>query len=413
MVSKTLPDGWWISKLGDLGQVVTGKTPPTKHREYYGGETPFITPTDMDGRKVIDTTERYLTEKGGQSVRSSLIPTGAVFVSCIGSDMGKVGIAGTSSVTNQQINSIIVEPPNDPEYVYYQLSARKDEFQRLATSGSAQPILNKGHFSELEIILPPPDEQRAIAHILGTLDDKIELNRQMNQTLEAMAQTLFKSWFMDFEPFRDQGMQDSPLGEIPVGWKVEPLDKIAHFLNGLALQKYPPEGDEFLPVIKIVELRRGVSESSGKASSLIDKAYIVQDGDILFSWSGSLEVCIWCGGKGALNQHLFKVTSTAYPKWFYYHWIKYHLPEFQAIAAGKATTMGHIQRYHLSSALVVIPPKNVLETMDKMISPLLDRMINNNLESHTLASIRDTLLPKLLSGEIRVKDAEKFVEGKI
>jgi len=300
---------------------------------------------------------------------------------------------------------------SDNLFVYY--LARDPKFrsysiqQMEGTSGRQRVPVSA--LSKQTIELPPLPEQRAIAYILGTLDDKIELNRRMNQTLEAMARALFKSCFVDFEPFRDQGMQDSPLGEIPVGWQTKPLDKVAYFLNGLALQEYPPEGEDYLPVIKIVELRRGVTESSGRASPFIGKEYIVEDGDILFSWSGSLEVCIWCGGRGALNQHLFKVTSTAYPKWFYYHWIKYHLPEFQAIAAGKATTMGHIQRYHLRSALVVIPPKNILEAMDKMISPLLAGMIDNNLESRTLAIIRDTLLPKLLSGEIRFKEAAKFI----
>jgi len=186
---------------------------------------------------------------------------------------------------------------------------------------------------------------------------------------------------------------------------------IADFLNGLALQKYPPEGDDYLPVIKIAELRKGITESSGKASPNIDEKYIVQDGDVLFSWSGSLEALIWCGGKGALNQHLFKVTSRSYPKWFYYEWVKFHLADFQAIAASKATTMGHIQRHHLTEAFVVVAPDNLIKAMGKRMSPLLEKFINNNLESQVLTSIRDALLPKLLSGEIRVQDAETVVEA--
>ena len=123
-------------------------------------------------------------------------------------------------------------------------------------------------------------------------------------------------------------------GEEPRGWYVKQIDKIADFLNGLALKKY-------LPVIKIRELRQGITESSDRTSSDIDEKYVVEDGDILFSWSGGLTTCIWCGGNGALKQHLFKVTSQSYPKWFYYQLIQYHLPEFQHIAAGKTTTMGH------------------------------------------------------------------------
>lgn len=266
--------------------------------------------------------------------------------------------------------------------------------------------------------------------MLGSLDDKIELNRRTNATLEAMARTLFQSWFVDFDPVRAKmegrqpvGMddktavlfpeefEDSVLGEVPKGWLIKPLDQVADFLNGLALQKYPPTGIGNLPVIKIAELRRGVTDSSGRASSNIDAKYIVEDGNVLFSWSGSLGSCIWTGGRGALNQHLFKVTSAQYPKWFYYHWIKEHLPEFQAIAAGKATTMGHIQRHHLADVLVLIPPTRLMQAMDDVMEPLLDRHISNSLEARTATTIRDALLPKLLSGELRVEEAEQKLEA--
>src|SRR5690606_35010800 len=144
---------------------------------------------------------------------------------------------------------------------------------------------------------------------------KIDLNHQMNSTLEQIAQTLFKHWFIDFEfpdengnPYKSSGgrMVDSELGEIPEGWEVKPIDEVADFLNGLALQKYPAENDDYLPVIKIRELKQGITEVTDKASSKIEEKYIINDGDILFSWSGSLECCIWCNGKGALNQHIFK-----------------------------------------------------------------------------------------------------------
>ena len=322
-----------------------------------------------------------------------------------------MAIAGVPVSTNQGFRSLVPRDGFSSEFIYYLLKANTEHLKNHA-SGTTFGELAGTTLQSLRFRFPHITEQRAIAHILGTLDDKIELNRRMNQTLEAMAQALFKSWFVDFEPFRRQGMQDSPLGKIPVGWVVKRLDEVARFVNGLALQRYPPAGEDYLPVIKIAELRRGVTESSGKASPYIDNEYIIEDGNVLFSWSGSLEVCIWCGGRGALNQHLFKVTSAYYPKWFYYFWIKYHLPEFQAIASGKATTMGHIQRYHLSNAFVAIPPQEELDQLDKVITPLVEHMVANNLKSRTIVEIRDVLLPKLLSGEIRVEDAEKFVEVK-
>ena len=307
----------------------------------------------------------------------------------------------------------------DLRWAYYQLLTQDINGM---DSGSAIPSTSRPDFYALPVKLPSIPEQRAIVDVLGSLDDKIELNRCMNTTLEAMAKALFKSWFVDFDPVRAKaeyrqpyGMdaetaalfpddfEESPLGEIPRGWKVRTLDGIAKYLNGLALQKFPPKCDDYLPVIKIAQLRKNSTEYADKASTNLDPDYIVDDGDVLFSWSGSLEVVIWCGGKGALNQHLFKVTSDIYPKWFYYLWTKHHLADFQQIAAGKATTMGHIQRHHLKQALTLVPPKRTLHWMTEQISPMIDLYIKNAVQSRNLAAMRDGLLPRLMRGEVRVR----------
>ncbi len=294
--------------------------------------------------------------------------------------------------------------------------------------GTLIPHFKKGDFDKLLLPVPSRESQQFIGDIYFELSAKIELNRQMNVTLESLARAIFKSWFVDFDPVRAKavgeppvgmdaataalfpdGFVESELGEIPKGWVVKPLDEIADYLNGLALQKFPPEGTEYLPVIKIAQLRKNDTKDADKASADIDPVYIVNDGDVLFSWSGSLEVSLWCGGTGALNQHLFKVTSSDYPKWFYYLWTKHYLPDFQQIAAGKATTMGHIQRHHLSEALVIVPPSQALQWMTEQMKPLIDLYIQNAVQSRTLAELRDTLLPKLISGEVRVPDAERIV----
>jgi len=254
------------------------------------------------------------------------------------------------------------------------------------------------------------------------------LNRRMNETLEAMARALFKSWFVDFDPAHAKAAGQKPrglaphiarlfpdsfveseLGEIPKGWEIKGLDETARFLNGLALQKYPPKDGRSLPVIKIAQLRAGNTEGADSASADIEEDYIVKDGDALFSWSGSLECELWTGGSGALNQHLFKVTLVAYPKWFCYLWVHEHLENFRYIAAGKATTMGHIQRHHLSDAKVVVPDRGVFDATNNLLSPIIGQIIQRRIESRTLASLRDALLPKLISGEIRVGDAERIV----
>ncbi len=191
--------------------------------------------------------------------------------------------------------------------------------------------------------------------------------------------------------------------EIPKNWLVKPIDEVAAFLNGLAMQKYPAVDEtEFLPVIKIRELRQGITDSTDKASLSIPKEYVVHDGDVLFSWSGSLEVVTWTSGEGALNQHLFKVTSKDYPKWFYYYWLLQHLPEYRRVAEGKATTMGHIQRHHLKISLVLVPDMTALQTMDKILDSIIEKIIQVNIESRNLSRIRDSLLSKLMSGKIRV-----------
>jgi type I restriction enzyme S subunit len=295
---------------------------------------------------------------------------------------------------------------------------------------TVQATLNLGDVAQLPIVLPPPREREAIAHILGTLDDKIELNHRMNETLEAMARALFESWFVDFDPVRakaegrDTGLpphiadlfpdsfEDSELGEIPEGWEVRSLDEIAGFLNGLALQKYPPRDSSWLPVIKIAQLRAGNTRGADRASAELDPVYVVEDGDILFSWSGSLECVLWAGGKGALNQHLFEVTSATYPRWLCYLGIHQHLDEFRQIAAGKATTMGHIQRRHLSDAKLSIPPPDLLKTTGTFIEPAIESTWRCKVQSHTLAALRDTLLPKLISGEMRIRDAMRLAEEK-
>ena len=309
----------------------------------------------------------------------------------------------------------------DPQFLYYTL--RSKDFRGFAAAHATGTTVRRVRPADVlsyEFRLPPLEEQRAIARVLGALDDKIELNRRMSETLEEMARALFRSWFVDFEPVRAKAkgrpsglppdldalfpasFEASELGEIPAGWEVRSLDEIATFTNGLALQRFPPEGDEWLPVIKIAEMKRGYTARTSKASTSIDPRYIVEDGDLLFSWSGSLELVLWTHGRGALNQHLFKVTSDEFPRWFYSGWTRKHLDDFRGIAAGKATTMGHIQRHHLTDAKVVVPPTGLVVSGDKHLADLVRRRVGLAVQSRDLAKQRDTLLPRLVSGESRV-----------
>ncbi len=297
-----------------------------------------------------------------------------------------------------------------------------EQIGKFLNVGAVFDSLTCAEIPNFRLPIPPIKEQRAIASVLGALDDKIELNRRMNTTLDAMARALFQSWFVDFDPVRAKldgrqptgldpataalfpnEFEDSDLGPIPKGWEIKSLDQIATYLNGLALQRFPPGDGKTLPVIKIAQLRQGNSVGADRCNTKVPYEYVIQDGDVLFSWSGTLEVELWCGGDGALNQHLFKVMSTDFPKWFYYFWTCYHLDDFRLIAADKATTMGHIQRKHITAAKVLVPPRPLLENLTNYMSPLIDKIITDCIESRILALLRDTLLPRLLSGELRIE----------
>lgn len=302
----------------------------------------------------------------------------------------------------------------NPKYVKYFLMS--DEYKGWVSSfntGSTRGNINAQTYASLEIPLLPTDQQNLIADVLSALDDKIEINNKINENLEAQAQAIFKQWFVDFEfpdeegkPYKSNGGKfiDSELGKIPEGWKVGTLTQIASFLNGLAMQKFRPKEDEKgFPVLKIKELRQGCCDfSSDLCSERIDNNYIINNGDIIFSWSGTLMIDFWTGGICGLNQHLFKVESENYEDWFIFSWTKHHLDDFIRIAKDKAVTMGHIKREHLDKAKILIPTNEIYSDVTKILKPIFGSIINLRIENNNLSEIRDGLLPKLMSGEVRV-----------
>jgi type I restriction enzyme S subunit len=383
---------------------------------------------------ITDTREfRFFVdeEKFKELSRFQVRPNDLI-ISCSGT-VGRISIIQPDDpmgIISQAL--LILRPRADlilPTFLYYFFSTPEGQHALVqASHGSVQVnIAPRAVVEQIEVPTPEISEQHAIAHVLGTLDDKIELNRRMSETLDSIAQALFKSWFVDFDPVRakaegrDPGLPkpladlfpsslvESEVGDIPKGWEVRGLAELARFLNGLALQKYPPKDGPSLPVIKIAQLRAGSADGADRATADLDADYIVEDGDVLFSWSGSLECVLWAGGQGALNQHLFKVTSAKYPKWLYYLWIRQHLQDFRHIAAAKATTMGHIQRHHLAGAKVILPPATLIQTADRHIGPLIEAIPSHLVQSRTLAATRDALLPKLVSGELRLEDFSRTI----
>ena len=270
-------------------------------------------------------------------------------------------------------------------------SARIQKQIEQTSVGDVIPHFKKSFFNRLLIPIPPMQIQRIIGDYYFAFSEKVEMNKKINDNLEQQAQAIFR--------------QELLLnGELPPNWTTGSLLDIANYLNGLAMQKFRPvDGESGLPVLKIKELRQGFCDySSELCSPNIKPEFIVHDGDVIFSWSGSLLVDLWCGGACGLNQHLFKVTSDKYPKWFYYAWTAHHLARFVAIAADKATTMGHIKREDLAKAEVIIPNTASMERIGGVLEPIYDLIINQRIENRKLSMLRDSLLPKLMSGELDV-----------
>lgn len=392
---------WKEFKLGEIYKVHNGLS---KGREFFGSGFPFISfstvfnkwfiPDDIkDLAQTTDTEQESYSIKAGDVLVTRTSETAdELGMSCVAlKDIPKATYNGFCKRMRQYNKDVDVYP----KYVgYYMRNPEfRNRFLAFAGSMSTRASLTNEALLGLTIKLPPLAEQQRIADILSSLDDKIELNNKINDNLEKQAQALFKNWFIDYAPFG---------GQMPEDWKVGSLTDIADYLNGLAMQKFRPKGNEIgLPVLKIKELRQGFSgEDAELCSPNIKPEYIVNDGDVIFSWSGSLLVDLWCGGKCGLNQHLFKVTSQKYDKWFYYLWTKHHLDRFVFLAADKATTMGHIKREELDKAEVCIPSETDYKKIGSVLELIIDSIIKNKIENQRLTTLRDTLLTKLMSGEV-------------
>lgn len=370
---------WKEVTISDIANLKNGKKRPSE-----SGDVPVF-----GGNGIMD----YVNSFNGED--TIVIGRVGAYCGCVYLSKGKCWVSDNAIAAK-------AKEDNDNEYLYYLLSSLNLNYHHI---GGAQPLMTQDIIGRIEVIVPQmKDDQRRIASILSSLDRKIELNNKINADLEEMAQAIFKNWFVDFEPFKNGKFVDSELGMIPEGWKVGRLTEIASYMNGLAMQKFPPENNEdSLPVLKIKELGQGFcGTDSDRCSCNIKDECKIHNGDVIFSWSGTLLVDVWCGGDCGLNQHLFKVTSKDYPKWFYYYWTKHHLQEFIHIAKDKAVTMGHIKRGHLEEAMVAIPDNDSMEKAHELFEPILSKMISLRLESSRLSLLRDTLLPRLMSGELEV-----------
>lgn len=373
---------WKEYKLGEIIKIVGGGTPKTSECRYWNGNIPWLSVVDFNNdRKYVYETEKHISVEGLNNSSTKILSKGDIIISARGT-VGAMAMLGKDMAFNQSCYGIQPTKLVDRDYLYYLLFSSIQELKHNSHGGVFDTI-TRDTFDTIEILLPSLKEQKRIASILSSLDDKIDLLHQENKTLEAMAETLFRKWFIE---------------DAKEEWEEKPLSSIANFLNGLACQKYPPMNFvDRLPVLKIRELTNGIGIDCDWATTDVASEYIVHSGDVLFAWSASLMVKIWDGTDCILNQHLFKVTSNDYPKWFYYLWCKYHLNEFIAIATSHATTMGHIKRSDLDKAMVLVPESSVILAMTNIMNPLLSKIENNNKEIHCLVVLRDILLQKMMS----------------
>lgn len=269
-----------------------------------------------------------------------------------------------------------------PEYLMLWFSRPEfDRYARFKSHGSVREVMDWEEMCKVELPVPDIEKQRKIVKAYKTITDRIALKQKINDNLEAQLTTLFKEKILDSE-------------ELAV---VEPLDLNIDFINGLAMQNFrPEENEEFLPVIKIRELSQGYCDNNSEfCTDKIDKSHIINKGDLVFSWSGSLQVAFWTSDRAGLNQHLFKVVSATYPQWYVYLWVKHHLLNFQRIAENKGTTFGHIKREDLHSAMIKTVDEYTIASLNKVFSPILSAYLKNAAEVHRLADVQKVLLARL------------------
>ena len=283
-----------------------------------------------------------------------------------------------------------------------------------AGAGSTRAYLGITGQHNLSLRITDIFTQGRIADVLSSIDAKIILNNLINHELEMMARTLYDYWFVQFDypdangkPYKTSGgkMVYKPTlkREIPEGWGCGTLLDIATFTNGLACQKYRPKNEQSYRVIKIREMGEGFTDNSELVTVNIPEKVIVNNGDVLFSWSATLDVKIWAGGKGALNQHIFKITSIEYPKSYYYFQLLNYLQHFKMMAELRKTTMGHITQEHLQQSVITIPPIDLITQLDEVIKPILEKKVKLEEENQQLAQLRDWLLPMLMNGQVKVQ----------
>ena len=408
--------------ISDIGKVVTGKTPRTSIVENYGGDIPFLTPSDDLSYKSVPKTGKTLPEQGLNEVKNCLLPPHSVCVSCIGTDLGKVVMTSEPTITNQQFNSIIPNRRFDADFVYYLMTLVGKELNYLSKTSTAVPIINKSSFSNYEVEVPDLETQEKIASILSSLDSKIELNRRINDNLEQQAQALFKAWFVDFEPFRDGEFVNSVLGSTP---KELPITYIENIPHNIESGKRPKGGATLIGVPSIgAENIKGLGYYDYSKTKYIPEEYAqtIKKGKI-----NGYELLIYKdGGKPGyfipnftifgegfpfnemyINEHVFllDLMDCGYNVFAYFYMqTPYIMNQLNSIG-GKAAIPG-INTKDVECLPIYSNESPYVKKFGEIVLPFIKTILSNSLENAKQAKVRDTLLPKLMSGELKINEIE-------
>lgn len=406
---------WRRVRIGDIGRVITGKTPSTSDAANFGGPYPFITIPDLNQGREVNKTERSVSEKGASSLRTCLLPSNAVLMSCIAT-IGKTGITTRPSFTNQQINSVICGREVLPKYLYYVFSQLGRELEAAGGGGSVYTNVSKSKFSDIEIPAPSIQEQAAISELLGLLDDRITLLRETNATLEAIAQALFKSWFVDFDPVRakqegraPEGMdeataalfpdsfEESELGLVPKGWRVGSFADVCIISSG----KRPPDRSDTARDACSIPLYGGAGVMGYTSASLFDVPKIVTG---RVGTLGKVHIAyppFWASDNVLVvtpnDKTLFSVVL---------HWLR----SVDVVALNRGSTQPLLTQRDLGAQPGVIPHSSVVVEFEDVVSPLYQQIREQEHQAQTLAALRDTLLPRLISGQLRLPEAVALIE---
>ncbi|WP_144408798.1 restriction endonuclease subunit S [Chromobacterium vaccinii] len=427
---------WMQLQIRDLGKIVTGKTPATARSDYFGGDIPFLTPTDMvDGLKTV-VTSRTLTEAGLATVKNCLIPKG-ISVSCIGWQMGKSVLVSGPTVTNQQINTLVVDEARfDLSFVYYLLTSMRKQIFELGATPTRTPIVNKSTFGQISVCVPRLNKQKELAAFFTALDDRITLLRETNATLEAIAQALFKSWFVDFDPVRAKiegrapegmdeataalfpdGFEESELGLVPRGWRVCPIGDVVESVGGGTPNTKESsfwEPGEYCwttpkdlsgvqaPVLLTTERKLSAKGLSKVSSGLLPA------GTLLMSSRAPIGYLAIAQTPLAINQgYIAMLPSSRLPPLYMLFWCRHNMENIKGRANG--STFMEISKKAFRPIPALVPPEPILAVFVDVAEPLFTRLVENEKQAETLAALRDTLLPRLISGQLRLPEAEALI----